>query len=122
MLLLLFISLLLSVFTVKAEISPGQSKETSTILNSFKQRGLQKGIDSQCLDCICQQETPGCKHDQGCEPNADACGPFQIRQPYFQICCNQLGLGNCDSDSTWRQCALDYNCALRCVKVCCVRP
>lgn len=116
-------AILLSVSAVNgAQPSAAQSNETPLNFKPKKNQDVPRDIDSQCLDCICQQESVGCNHTEGCNPDPDAnhmaCGPFQIHSDYFTICCSLLAMGNCHSDSAFRACALDYNCAVRCVTVC----
>lgn len=86
--------------------------------NPKEKEAIQRNIDSGCLECICKQDS-NCNHTEACkfDTNGEACGAYQIHKSYFQSCCALLGMTNCDSDSTWRTCALDYTCATRCVTV-----
>lgn len=109
-------------------INTAHSKPSSRSLNlsskrfvSMMKQGMERAastIDTRCLQCICQKES-SCKLNIGCRPstNGQACGPYQLTQAYYQQCCSIMGLTNCDSASNWQACALDYNCATRCVTV-----
>jgi len=121
MLLRQFTSVLLLIYTVNAKSKSSQSDHASLSFYSLVKEGIQRDIDSRCLDCIWQTES-NCNHSQGCNPNPApngeiACGAYNIRKRYFQDCCQILGdIGNCDSNSAWQNCAMDYNCATRCVQ------
>lgn len=106
---------ILHVLAVFLSISAVNTKFPST-----KSERDKSGIDSRCLDCICQKES-NCNHDEGCKQvnGVDACGPYHINQTYFEDCCDLLDMSNCDSDSNWRRCAQDFTCATRCVQVRC---
>lgn len=108
---------LFAVFLLCTTNAKPQMSRTSENLNSILKEGP-GAVDSRCTQCICEKES-NCNHTMGCgpQPNASACGPYQIKKPYFQDCCRFLGMGNCNTDSVWKNCALDYNCATRCVEV-----
>lgn len=109
---------LLSVFAKNiAQLSAAQSNRAPRIFHPKANWAVQENVNSNCLDCICQQETTGCNHNEQCNANGTICGPFQINSDYFHDCCTFLNLGNCDSYSAFRTCATDYNCAARCVSV-----
>lgn len=119
---MLTITIFFSMCTVNAKSTLTQLNRASGTLKSIPKQGTERditaGIDSRCLDCICQKETH-CNHNQQCnnDGSGEACGAYQIPQLYFQECCRFLDMSNCDSDSAWRTCSLDYNCATRCVTV-----
>lgn len=121
MMLLPLLAVLVSLPTIYLKSLSMNTNRALGQFSSLNKQGIQRSIDSRCLDCICEKES-GCNHNIGCIPAPDdahqACGAFQIHQSYFQACCGFLGLANCNSDSAWRSCALDYNCATRCVTVC----
>lgn len=65
-------------------------------------------VSTQCLKCICMQES-GCK-PIGChyDVNSDSCGYFQIKEGYWKDCYSP--------GTSWRQCADDLHCASQCVQ------
>lgn len=118
MFLLSIFLIFLSTYALNAKSLSKNSEHSHEILKPMVKENIPGQIDGRCLDCICQVES-NCNHSEGCkvDANGEACGPYHIHQGYFQDCCHQLGDSNCDSDSAWRTCALDYNCATRCVQV-----
>lgn len=120
-----FLSFSVILITVVAANAKSLSSKSIRISDEFKSEPTTvnpNSLDSRCLDCICQKES-NCNRNQLCatnpqQNNSITCGAFQIQKQYFQDCCTFLNQGNCDSDAAWQSCALDYNCAARCVTVC----
>lgn len=119
MLLLIFITILLSTYAIEAGSLLIQGIRASSKSSAVKERSTERDMDGgRCLDCICQTES-NCNQTEGCSVGiyGEACGPYHINQTYFKDCCSLLGMSNCGSDSAWRSCTKDFNCATRCVQV-----
>jgi hypothetical protein len=69
-----------------------------------------KEFTRDCMKCICEVEgcqgqVNKCRDDMG----TDSCGPYQIKNPYYQDC------GSPGKD--WRSCTKKMSCSEICVKV-----
>ncbi|KAE9553919.1 hypothetical protein FO519_002845 [Halicephalobus sp. NKZ332] len=68
-----------------------------------------------CISCICQHES-GCK-PIGCRMDVGSlsCGYFQIKLPYYEDCGEPGKKSGESTETAWKRCSDDYNCAVTCV-------
>uniref|UniRef100_A0A0K0EW35 lysozyme n=1 Tax=Strongyloides venezuelensis TaxID=75913 RepID=A0A0K0EW35_STRVS len=71
----------------------------------------------RCLQCICQQESGGCK-PIGCKTDRGSlsCGYYQIKLPYYKDCGEPGKRPGESTENAWKRCSDDYACATTCVE------